>query len=86
MDHYPYDFQLWNALVNLLKESGVNSPSERVQCWEEAGAYQVEVAAPIRPAMAQALKPVLLRPIDPAIRQWTLSRADAVKVVCTDVI
>ncbi len=88
MTHLPYDFQVWNALVNLLREAGVTNPTDLVDCRLNAPAqeFRVKAAKPIRPVLRTALSSVLHRPLDATQSAWTLTMRDAVALVRTDII
>ncbi len=88
MGHLPYDFQLWNALVNLLKDRGVNNPSQAVGCWrhDDEPRYHVRTARGVRKALAMSLSGLLGREFSLDDSVWTLFPNEAITVVRTDII
>jgi hypothetical protein len=88
MGYLPYDFQLWNALVNLLKDLGVSNPSNAVGCWQEEGQrqYRVKVAGAVRGVLGSTLSKLLGREFDAEQSTWTLYPREAVIIVRPDII
>ena len=87
MAQLPFDFEVWNALVNLLKEQGVRNAADAVRCCDDrVGAYRVRATGPAKRILAQVLSEVLHRRFDASDPIWTLPVRDAIDVVRTDVL